>query len=64
MIEAISFQTTEIIEVMEKDSNLKITSLKVDGGLSNSEVLMQTQSDILGKEVGMFKINYNFCHSI
>lgn len=53
MIEAISFQTTEIIEAMESDSNLKITSLKADGGLSNSEVLMQIQSDILGKEVGM-----------
>lgn len=52
MLEAICFQTKEIIEAMENDSNLKVIHLKADGGLTNSKQLMQIQSDILGKNVG------------
>lgn len=53
MLEGIAFQTTEILEAMEMDSSLKIVQLKVDGGLTNSKLLMQIQSDLLGKKVGM-----------
>ncbi len=36
---------------MEQDSGLKLTTLKVDGGASANDLLMQFQSDILGVEV-------------
>lgn len=48
VLEATAFQTMEIFEAMEKDSGIRLTSLKVDGGMVASEILMQFQSDILG----------------
>lgn len=50
--EAVSFQTKEILDCLEKDCSNKIESLKVDGGLSNSNFLMQVQADISGIEIG------------
>lgn len=49
--QAISFRTTEVIENLEKDSGIYIKSLKVDGGLSESIDFLQTQADILNKDV-------------
>ena len=49
--EAISFRTTEVIENLEKDAKIKIKALKVDGGLSESVHFLQTQADILNKDV-------------
>ena len=45
-LESIAYQTRDVIGAMEKDSNLKIKSLKVDGGASINNFLMQFQSDI------------------
>ncbi len=49
--EAISFRTTEVIENLEKDSNKEIKALKVDGGLSESRHFLETQANILNKNV-------------
>ncbi len=51
VLEATAFQTREIFDAMEKDSGITLTSLKVDGGMTASEILMQFQSDILGVTV-------------
>jgi glycerol kinase len=50
-LEATAFQTWEVIEAMEKDAGISITSLRVDGGMVVNQLLMQFQSDILGEEV-------------
>jgi glycerol kinase len=51
MLEATAFQTTEILDAMQSDSTVRIQELKVDGGLSKSNLLMQIQSDLLGLPV-------------
>ncbi len=56
-LEASAFQTREIFDAMEKDSNIKLTSLKVDGGMVENELLMQFQTDILGIPVIRPKIS-------
>lgn len=50
-LEAIAFQTLDIVDAMMRDSGLKLKSLKVDGGASRNDLLMQFQSDILRSEV-------------
>ena len=50
-LEGIAFQVYDIVKAMELDSNLNITELKVDGGASQNNLLMQFQSDILNTEV-------------
>ncbi|KAH8819172.1 hypothetical protein F5884DRAFT_759744 [Xylogone sp. PMI_703] len=47
-LEATCYQTKAILDAMEKDSGKKLESLAVDGGMSNSDLCMQTQSDIIG----------------
>ena len=51
VLESIAYQTRDVLSVMEEDSDISISSLKVDGGASANEFLMQFQSDILGVEV-------------
>ncbi len=50
-LEGIAFQTYDIVRAMERDSGLPIANLKVDGGASRNNLLMQFQSDILDTEV-------------
>jgi glycerol kinase len=47
-LEAIAYQTRDMLACMEKDSGQKATSLRVDGGATASDFLMQFQADILG----------------
>jgi glycerol kinase len=47
-MEATCYQTKAILTAMEKDSGKGLSRLAVDGGMSNSELCMQTQSDIIG----------------
>lgn len=47
VLEATAFQTREILEAMERDSGVKIATLKVDGGMVFNDLLMQFQADIL-----------------
>jgi glycerol kinase len=50
-LEATAFQTREVVEAMEKDSQIGLESLRVDGGMVTNELLMQFQADILNREV-------------
>ncbi|HBR30163.1 MAG TPA: glycerol kinase [Firmicutes bacterium] len=50
-LEAIAYQTRDVLEAMEKDSGIKLSMLKVDGGAVRNNFLMQFQSDILGVPV-------------
>jgi len=50
-LEAACFQTRAILEAMNKDSGHPLTSLKVDGGMTNSDLCMQIQADILRIDV-------------
>ena len=47
-LEAIAYRSRDVIEVMEKDSGFSMGRLKVDGGATHSDLLMQFQADILG----------------
>jgi glycerol kinase len=50
-LDGIALQVADLVAAMEKDSAKKITTLRVDGGACASDLLMQTQADILGVEV-------------
>ncbi|KAI8067103.1 hypothetical protein BC940DRAFT_239421 [Gongronella butleri] len=50
-LEAVCYQTRAILEAMNKDSGKPLRSLKVDGGMSNSDLCMQIQADVLGIHV-------------
>ena len=50
-LEATAFQTREVLDAMEADSGVKLTALKVDGGMVFNELLMQFQADILNVPV-------------
>ena len=50
-LEAIAIRTYEIILNMQKDANTKFTNLKVDGGASNNNLLMQIQSNLIEAKV-------------
>jgi glycerol kinase len=50
-LEATAYQTREVLDAMERDSGVKMTTLKVDGGMVVNELLMQFQADILNVPV-------------
>ncbi|WP_122261526.1 glycerol kinase GlpK [Ornithinimicrobium cerasi] len=50
-LEATAFQTREVLEAMEADSGVRLSELRVDGGMVANETLMQFQADILGVDV-------------
>lgn len=50
-LESIAYRSREILTIMEKDSGLKLKNIKVDGGASRSNILMQFQSDIVNANV-------------
>ena len=50
-LEAIAYQTQDVLRAMESDSSITLTSLKVDGGACANRFLMQFQADILNTEV-------------
>jgi glycerol kinase len=51
VLEATAFQSREVIDAMNADSGVPLTSLKVDGGMTGNELLMQFQADILNVPV-------------
>lgn len=55
-LESIAYLSCDVVEAMQEDSNTKIKSLKVDGGVSKNNFLMQFLSDILGVEVTRPKV--------
>ncbi|XP_054147262.1 glycerol kinase isoform X3 [Melozone crissalis] len=46
-LEAVCFQTREILDAMNKDCGIPLSQLQVDGGMTSNKILMQLQSDIL-----------------
>lgn len=50
-LEGIAWQVTELLAAMQKDSGRRLETLRVDGGASASDLLMQIQADSLGTEV-------------
>lgn len=46
-LEGIAFQTMDIVDAMQQDAGVKLCALKVDGGASRDNLLMQFQSDVL-----------------
>jgi glycerol kinase len=50
-LEAVAFQTREVVEAMEQDSGIRLEELRVDGGMVGNDLLMQFQADILNRPV-------------
>ena len=50
-LESLAYQVNDVIRAMEADSDISLTSLRVDGGASANDFLMQTQADIMGASV-------------
>ena len=50
-LESIAFETSDVLSAMEKDSGVKLNELKVDGGASANNFLMQTQADLVNATV-------------
>ena len=50
-LESIAYQTYDVLKAMEEDAQVSIAGLKVDGGASANDFLMQFQADILGARV-------------
>jgi glycerol kinase len=51
VLEATAWQTKEVVDAMNADSGVELTSLKVDGGMVHNETLMQFQADVLNVPV-------------
>lgn len=51
VLEATAFQVREVVEAMEKDSGIRLETLRTDGGMIMNDLLMQFQSDILDRPV-------------
>jgi len=50
-LEAVAYQTADVLRAMEQDSGIHLKSLKVDGGASANDFLMQFQADIVDTQV-------------
>lgn len=55
-LESLAYQTRDVLDAMEKDSNIQLSALKVDGGASANSMLMQFQADILDVPVKRPKV--------
>ena len=55
-LEAIAYQVRDLLDAMEEDSGLKLKDLRVDGGASSNNFLMQFQSDILDVNIDRPKV--------
>lgn len=55
-LESVCYQTKDIVEVIARDAGAHLTSLRVDGGMSQNDLLIQLQSDILGIPIGIITI--------
>eukprot|EP00283_Hemiselmis_rufescens_P022719 CAMPEP_0173464800 /NCGR_PEP_ID=MMETSP1357-20121228/70522_1 /TAXON_ID=77926 /ORGANISM="Hemiselmis rufescens, Strain PCC563" /LENGTH=608 /DNA_ID=CAMNT_0014432731 /DNA_START=71 /DNA_END=1897 /DNA_ORIENTATION=- len=51
MIEAVCFQVVEVVGAMEADSGLELSEVKVDGGMTQNTLMLQTQADLLDAQV-------------
>ena len=56
-LESLAYQTKDVLTAMEQDADMKVETLRVDGGAVNNEFLMQFQSDLLDLDVELAKLN-------
>ncbi len=56
-LESLAYQTKDVLDAMEQDAEMKVETLRVDGGAVNNEFLMQFQSDLLELEVELANLN-------
>jgi glycerol kinase len=56
-LEALAYQTKDVLEAMESDSGIPVNALRVDGGAAANDFLMQFQSDILNIPVERPNVN-------
>ncbi|MCD8075311.1 MAG: glycerol kinase GlpK [Lachnospiraceae bacterium] len=50
-LESLAYQTNDVLRAMEKDAGIRLSGLKVDGGASANNFLMQYQADVIGQNV-------------
>ncbi len=50
-LESIAFQSADVLDAMQKDAGITLSELRVDGGATANDLLMQFQSDVLGVPV-------------
>ncbi|WEV39713.1 glycerol kinase GlpK [Lactobacillus sp. ESL0681] len=50
-VQSLAYQTRDVVDTMQEDSGIKIPTLRVDGGASNNDYLLQFQADILGTKI-------------
>jgi glycerol kinase len=50
-LEAIAYQTRDVIAAVERDTDIALTELRVDGGAAANDLLLQIQADVLGRDV-------------
>lgn len=53
VLEAVCFQSRDVLEAMLKDTSCTIKQIRVDGGMTKSTILLQLQADIFGDSIGM-----------
>ncbi len=56
VLEAIAYQMTDLLEAMKQDSDIELSELRVDGGASVSDIMMQIQSDMIRTAVNRPKM--------
>ena len=56
VLEAIAYQMTDLLEAMKQDSDIDLSELRVDGGASVSDIMMQIQSDMIRTKVNRPKM--------
>ena len=56
VLESIAFQMTDLLESMKADSDIDLTELRVDGGASVSDIMMQIQANMIGTTVNRPKV--------
>nr|BFD86007.1 glycerol kinase GlpK [Streptomyces sp. Xyl84] len=61
VLEATSWQTREVVDAMYQDSGVRLTTLKVDGGMTKNNLLMQHQADVLGVPVIRPEVSETTC---
>ncbi|MEU8488548.1 glycerol kinase GlpK [Streptomyces sp. NPDC048641] len=61
VLEATSWQTREVVDAMYQDSGVQITTLKVDGGMTKNNLLMQHQADVLDVPVIRPRVSETTC---
>jgi glycerol kinase len=50
-LEAMAYQTADVLQAMESDAGRTLTELRVDGGAANNDITMQFQADVIGVDV-------------